>query len=180
MKDRKLATRYARALLAAIPDPATSERIGEFLAALGTTLETSRPVREALEDPATPRSARMKALQGLARGQNLPKELEAFLGTVVDHGRIDVLPAIAEVYRELREASQGVVAATITTAQPMTPEMHDRARRALETMTGKKVRLTTEVDATLIGGAVTQVGSMVYDGSLRTQLASLRRLMAQE
>jgi F-type H+-transporting ATPase subunit delta len=47
-------------------------------------------------------------------------------------------------------------------------------------MTGKKVRLTVEVDADLIGGAVTQIGSMVYDGSLRTQLESLRRQMAQE
>jgi F-type H+-transporting ATPase subunit delta len=180
MKDRKLASRYARALLAAIPDPTTAERIASFLGAVGETLETSRPVREALEDPATPRSARLKALQEIARGQNMPRELEAFLSTVVDHGRIDVLPAIAEVYRELREESEGVVAATITTAQPMTPELEDRARAALETMTGKKIRLTTQVDATLIGGAVTQVGSMVYDGSLRTQLANLRRRMAQE
>ena len=180
MKDRKLATRYARALLAAMPDPANRERIAAFLHALGSTLETSRDVADAFKDPATPPSARLRALQDLARTQQLPDAFDDFLATLVDHGRIQQLPAIADVYQELREAEVGIVAATITTASPMTPELEQRARRALETMTGKKVRLTVEVDADLIGGAVTQIGSMVYDGSLRTQLESLRRQMAQE
>mgnify|MGYP001828874919 CR=1 FL=1 len=180
MKDRKLATRYAKALLAAMPDPATRERIAAFLQALGSTLETSRAVADALKDPATPPSARLRVLQDLARTQQMPEPFDEFLATLVDHGRIQQLPTIAEVYRELREAEVGIVAATITTASPMTPELEQRARRALETMTGKRVRLTVEVDADLIGGAVTQIGSMVYDGSLRTQLESLRREMAQE
>jgi len=180
MNDRKLATRYARALLAALPDPTARDRVSAFLGALGETLETSRAIREAFEDPATPRSSRLDALRGLAREQGMPGEVETFLGTVVEHGRIPQLPVIATVFRELHEHEQGVVAATITTARPMDEALRDRARRALEAMTGKKVRLTTEVDADLIGGAVTQVGSMVYDGSLRTQLESLRRRMAQE
>ena len=52
--------------------------------------------------------------------------------------------------------------------------------RALETMTGRKVRLTTSVEPEILGGAVTKIGSKVYDGSLRTQLAQLRRKMTQE
>lgn len=180
MKDRKLATRYARALLAALPEPGVREQIAAFLQALATTLDTSHSVRDALNDPAMPRSARVQVLQDLAHTQNLPDEFDAFLATLVEHGRIEHLPTIAAVYRELREAQVGIVAATITTATPMTPELEQRARRALETMTGKKVRLTAEVDADLIGGAITQVGSLVYDGSLRTQLESLRRRMAQE
>ncbi len=51
---------------------------------------------------------------------------------------------------------------------------------ALQKLTGRKVRLTEQVDPELIGGAVTTVGSTVYDGSLRTQLSKLRRQMTQE
>jgi len=47
-------------------------------------------------------------------------------------------------------------------------------------MTGRKVRLTAQIEPELIGGAVTRIGSEVYDGSLRTQLAQLRRRMMQE
>jgi F-type H+-transporting ATPase subunit delta len=37
----------------------------------------------------------------------------------------------------------------------------------------RKVRLHTEVDATLIGGAVIRSGDLVIDGSLRTRLERL-------
>ena len=56
----------------------------------------------------------------------------------------------------------------------------DRARRALEKMTGRKIRLECKVDPELLGGAVTRVGSKVYDGSLRTQLEQLKRRLVQE
>ena len=79
-----------------------------------------------------------------------------------------------------REAGQGMVSATLTTAAPLTPELKARAVSALERLSGRKVNLTTEVDPGLLGGAVTQVGSMVYDGSLMTQLARLRRTMGEE
>jgi F-type H+-transporting ATPase subunit delta len=180
MKDRKLAARYARALLSALPDATVQATVGEFLGSIGQSMETSREIREALEDPATSRSARIRTLTELAHHEHMPAEMDAFLATVVDHGRIGQLPVIAHVYRELFEEQQGIVAATITTAQRMPEEQERRARHALETLTGKKIRLTTEIDETLIGGAITRVGSMVYDGSLRTQLESLRRRMAQE
>ena len=51
---------------------------------------------------------------------------------------------------------------------------------ALERLAGRKVHLTTAVDPALLGGAIARVGSMVYDGSLRTQLARLRRTMGEE
>jgi F-type H+-transporting ATPase subunit delta len=48
-------------------------------------------------------------------------------------------------------------------------------RRSLEQRTGKKVIVEAAVDAALIGGVVAQVGDLVLDGSVRTQLADLRQ-----
>ena len=39
--------------------------------------------------------------------------------------------------------------------------------------TGKQVELEEGVDPSLLGGVVASVGGMVFDGSLRTQLAQL-------
>ena len=47
-------------------------------------------------------------------------------------------------------------------------------RRRLGEVTGKDVYLELRQDPTLLGGVVSQVGSRVYDGSLRMQLARLR------
>jgi len=39
--------------------------------------------------------------------------------------------------------------------------------------------MTTKVDASLIGGVITRIGSTVYDGSVAAQLAKVRDRLAQ-
>ena len=179
MKDRNLATRYARALLAALPAD-RAEEADEFLMALGEGMQSSPEFRDLLLNPAVPRPARTQALVDLAKRNDMPAALVNLLRTIVDHNRTAALPSIASVFREEREKAAGIVVAEITSAVPLTEDLERRTRHALETATGKRIRLTTRTDPRLIGGAVTRVGSMVYDGSLRTQLTRLRQMMIQE
>jgi F-type H+-transporting ATPase subunit delta len=180
MKDRKLATRYARALLTSLGDDKRAERADEFLTVIRQTLDESADFRGLLYDPAVPRSTRKQVLRTLAEGASMPVQVANFMATVVDHNRITSLTSIAEVFHELREAAAGIVPAEITTAWPLTDDLKERTLRALEQITGRKIRLTATLDPGILGGAVTTVGSTVYDGSLKTQLDQLRRKMTQE
>ena len=49
----------------------------------------------------------------------------------------------------------------------------------LSATTQKKVLVERAVDPAILGGVVAQVGSVVYDGSLRTQLEDLRATLKQ-
>ena len=60
------------------------------------------------------------------------------------------------------------------------PGQRRRAQAVLEKLTGRKVRLDCRVEPEVLGGAVTKIGSKIYDGSLRSHLIELRRRMAQE
>jgi F-type H+-transporting ATPase subunit delta len=180
MRDRKLAVRYAHALLAALPSAEAAAKADDFLRSIAASMDSSREVREVFLNPAIPRAQRKAVLDSLATAHGLPNEARNFLFTVADHGRMGSLSTIAEVFHEERQAAEGVVPATLTTAAPLGAELQDRARKALEKLTGKQVQLQTRVEPGLLGGAVARIGSMVYDGSLRTQLAKLRRLMVEE
>jgi F-type H+-transporting ATPase subunit delta len=179
MKDRKLAFRYARALLSAVPPGEPARQVERFLLGIGGTMEQSREMRELLLDPAVAKADRVKVLTDLATRYDMPAEVHRFMDTVVEHRRIRNIPEMAELFRELREEADGIVPASVTTAAPMDDAMTARVRSALEKMTGKHVRLTVKVDPGLIGGAVTRVGSMVYDGSLETQLKMLRTQLVE-
>jgi len=50
----------------------------------------------------------------------------------------------------------------------------------LERLTGKRIRMRYTVDGSLIGGVVARIGSTVYDGSVRGQLATLERRLSLE
>ena len=62
----------------------------------------------------------------------------------------------------------------MVTASPLRDDQRERLRRALAARAGREVELEVRVDPTLIGGAIARVGGLVFDGSLRTQLAQLR------
>jgi F-type H+-transporting ATPase subunit delta len=180
MKDRKLASRYARALLSTLTDPTQAERAEEFLHALAAAIDESRDLRDVILNPAVPRSARRSVLEALARAHGAPDLVASFLRVVVDHGRAGNLPEIAEAYAEARAEQAGIVAVTLETATPLSDALKAKAKSSLEKLTGRSVRMKFGRNPALIGGAIARIGSKVYDGSLRTQLDILRRRMASE
>ena len=180
MQDRKLASRYAGALLSVFPDPSQAESADHFLTQVSRAMAESGELRDILFDPAYSRTARKAILHALGEERGMPHQVHNFLSAIIDHNRASVIPAIAEVFHEEREKAMGIVPAEITTASPLSEQLQARAQSTMEKLTGKKVRLTCEVEPELLGGAVTKIGSKVYDGSLRNQLDKLRRRMSQE
>src|SRR5262245_14809325 len=121
MKDRKLAARYSRALLAALPDRETAANADAFLQGVAA----SRPVpkvRDVFLNPAVSRREKAEILQGIAAAQGMPPRVRSFLLTVAEHGRLEALPTIATVFHEEREAAEGIVPAVVTTAAPLGPD----------------------------------------------------------
>jgi F-type H+-transporting ATPase subunit delta len=83
----------------------------------------------------------------------------------------DALAAYAQVAAQRRER----LVARVTTAIPLSDDEGERLRLALAGLYGHDVHLQIEVDATLVGGVVVQVGDEVLDGSVAGRLAEARR-----
>lgn len=180
MKDQRLASNYAGALLSILTDSQQAEQADAFLGAVRDLTSKSRQFRDLMRDPAVAQSARKKVLVALAASKGMPKTVQDFLAVVVDHNRSRYLANIAVEYHRLLQIRMGVVQAEITTASPLSPELQQRTQSALEKQSGRRVQLTCKVEPGLLGGAVTKIGSKIIDGSLKTQLAQLRQQMVQE
>ncbi len=68
----------------------------------------------------------------------------------------------------------GITRGEVVSAEPLSDDALRRVTDALSEMSGKRVLLTTGVNASLIGGLVAKVGDMVFDGTIRTQLNQLK------
>jgi F-type H+-transporting ATPase subunit delta len=84
------------------------------------------------------------------------------------------LGAINDFYQKLADEVTGVARATVTSAGEISADAVERIREALSRRTGKEIVLEVKQDPGLIGGLVTQIGDLVLDGSIRTQLLNMR------
>jgi F-type H+-transporting ATPase subunit delta len=99
---------------------------------------------------------------------------------LAERGRLDLVPLLADVYRERLLAHGNIVRATVTSATPLGPDKINGLAASLGGLTGKKVQIETTVDPALVGGVVARIGSTVYDGSIRTQLQKMKRQIVEQ
>ncbi|HYK90267.1 MAG TPA: ATP synthase F1 subunit delta, partial [Acidobacteriota bacterium] len=102
-----------------------------------------------------------------------------FLNVLLQHNRILYFEQIYQSYIRTVDERKGIVTAKVRTAAPLSEREQSTLRESLSRMTGKIVRLDMETDISLLGGLVVQIGSTVYDGSIRKQLAEMRRHLAE-
>jgi F-type H+-transporting ATPase subunit delta len=91
-----------------------------------------------------------------------------------EKGRFPFLQPINDFFQKLSDELKGVGRATVTAAAELSAEAVERIRGALSQRTGKDIVLDVRKDPNLLGGVVTQIGDLVLDGSIRTQLLKLR------
>lgn len=102
-----------------------------------------------------------------------------FLGVLAGARRLATLPEIVGLFEELRAEAEKVVRAKVTSAQALPESELDAIVAALKQRFGREVHVETEVDASLIGGAVVDAGDVVIDGSLKGKLAQLQSALSQ-
>jgi F-type H+-transporting ATPase subunit delta len=74
---------------------------------------------------------------------------------------------------------KGSLSASAITAQELTAKQKNNLAGGLKKALGSNVKLETEVDPRLLGGLIVQVGSVMFDSSLKTQLEGLKLAMKE-
>jgi F-type H+-transporting ATPase subunit delta len=171
-----LSLRYARAFAdvaeAAGLDPlAAQQQLRDF----AETVADSRDLREFLESPSIEMAKKLKLLDALAAKLGVYAQVRNFVAVIVEHGRVAELNDIRDEYGDLADAEAGAVEAKITTARPLNPEDRAQLEAQVTRMAGARVRPSYAEDASLLGGAVVEIGSTIYDGSVRAQLEQLKQ-----
>jgi F-type H+-transporting ATPase subunit delta len=170
MASGSLARRYAKAVL----ELGNTEKIAGDLRQLAKAMKESDELQTVLTNPAIRRGDRRKVLDGLLQrlvAHGLTKNLVYLL---LDGERLGALAAISRELDAMMEAKGGRITAEVTSAKPLDAGQLSQITAALEKLSGKKVTVSKKEDPTLLGGVVAKVGDRVYDGSLRTQLRTLR------
>ena len=171
---------YARAftdvVMRAKLDPA---RMIELLRSIEEMVAQSESLRRVLENPSIPSDRKLAILDAIGQRMGMVRQVRNFLAVLIEHRRLALLEEIVrEIERELNERL-GIADATVRSAR----ELSDAEKKLLEgeiaKLTGKRVRAQYQRDTSLLGGAVVQVGSTIYDGSVAGQLERIREQLVE-
>jgi F-type H+-transporting ATPase subunit delta len=96
------------------------------------------------------------------------------LRTVIDNGRLSVLPEIAAQFRTLANARSGVSDAIVHSAFAIDAAALTDLVASLEKRFGRKLNASVQIDPELIGGVRVVVGDEVLDTSIKARLEQMR------
>jgi len=181
MSVQAITRRYAQALADVATERNQIEQIGLDLEAFVRIMESSAELRSLFASPIISQGDKASVLNALIErvkpGQLTANLLRAMLG----NGRLHHLPEVYEQFRREINDRKGLIVAEVTSATRMDESEQQKLAGTLSRLTGKQIQFKLNVDPSLIGGAVTRIGSIVYDGSVRTQLREIKqRLKAAE
>jgi F-type H+-transporting ATPase subunit delta len=142
---------------------------------MGSALAQLREAAPKLEK-IDPRARDVEAQITAALPKNALPEVKNFLLVLAREGALKQIPAIVNAFGAFEQRDH-VLDTRITSAVPLSAEQRERIAKELRARYSEELRVSFDVDESLIGGLIIRVGDQVLDTSLRTRLGHVQRSM---
>jgi F-type H+-transporting ATPase subunit delta len=175
LSDTAIAMRYASALFDVVRgDAAARTRARAGLAALAGAVRD--PALAALVDnPRVSEPDKAAVLDRLAERAGAGDPVRRLAGVLAGHGRAALLGEVEAAFGRLADADEGRHHVTVTTAFPLPETLKTTVEGRLKALVGARAEIRHRVDPEALGGLVVQIGSKVFDHSIRHHLAQMRQ-----
>lgn len=176
MSDSIIANRYAAALFEAAGGADAADRVRAELFSLAKAAAAD-DLAKLVANPRVPAADKVAVLTALGERLEVTEKTMNLLKLLLANGRVKLLGKVAEAFARLADAALGRVAVTVTSASALKGAAKTKVDKQLTQILGGKADIQHKVDPAILGGLVVQVGSKVFDNSIRHHLAQLRQAL---
>lgn len=177
----EVGNRYARALADVVIDrKLIPGRVREQVNSIAQLVAANDNLRHIWDNPSVPSDQKKKLLDAIAQRMVLDQMVRNFIAVLIDNDRIGMIDIIARQFEVELDSQLGIAEAKVTSSRDLTTDERLALENQIKQITGKSVRASYATDKGLIGGAVVQIGSTIYDGSVRGQLSRIRETLSAE
>jgi F-type H+-transporting ATPase subunit delta len=170
----RAANRYARALAEVVGGGADYRGLLDELDSFRAVLAESRELLEVFEAPALALTSKLRVLDAVAQRLKLSLPVANFLRVLLKNYRMAFFEDVYRAFRRVAHQRLGIVAVKVYSADALAQAQRDTLAARFGETTGKQVEFEFHLDPDLVGGLRAQVGSTVYDGSVRGALDRLK------
>lgn len=179
MLEQRVARRYAKALIESVG--VKNIRTLDKDISIAWELWTRSPVLRAwFLNPSIKRHERVKKIENIIKNVEVSDTMKKFFRLLALKNRMNLLPEILQITRELSDEVQNRVRGEIITAYEVKRESVERIKGTLEEKLNKEILLKQQIDRKIIGGAILKIKGTIFDGSLITRLNRLKERLKEE
>src|SRR5215831_3854393 len=168
-----VANRYAKALADVVTEGGDPRGARDAIHGFNQLMTGHAELQSVFSNPTIPVAQKQGVLDALIERMQPPQTVKNFLQLLLKNYRLHQLGEIVEAFDREIDRRIGVVTAEITTAGPLDEKEKAELSNRLNQITGKTVRLQFSIDPDIIGGVVTRIGSVIYDGSIKNHLREI-------
>lgn len=168
-----IARRYAQAFFRLVrhDNPTT---VQEGLQALSQALKDSSAFKHVLASPVFTLNEKLEVLTALCERTGCPPVMGRFCEQLLKKNRIGFLPEIAEAFKVLMIRQSGKQQIVVVSAQPVDDTMKQDILAQLGATANREVEVDFQSDPSLLAGVQIQIGSRVFDSTVRGRLHKMR------
>lgn len=149
--------------------------IGAQLQQYRAMFRANAGLQQVLENPSIDLDVKLDILRAIFERTQPAPFVKNFLILLAQKDRLRHFDSICQHFERLANEELHRVVAQVTTATTLEAEQRQAVINKIAAMTQKEVILESQVDPSLLGGLVIRVDHVVLDGSLRGQLARMRK-----
>jgi F-type H+-transporting ATPase subunit O len=182
MKLFGLEGRYAMALYSAAAKKNVLDKVEAELKGVRHYLSKNPKIRELMEQPILTRKQNTDMVISLLDKSKYHEITINFFILLAENSRLKYTNKILESFQLLMRTHRGEVQAVVTSAKEVTPEMVAQLHHALQKkflQTGQTLHISTQVDPSILGGLIVEVGDRTLDLSVATKMKRLNQLLAE-
>ncbi len=174
MKNLRIATRYAKALLSLVEENNMLDEAYESMSIVQEVFEKHKEMRVILSSPVVRESKKLNIIKKVFEGK-VNEFILKYLLIITRKKRSMLIGPIAFEYKRLHKEKLNIETVTVITASEIDEQIHKKVMEVARRVTDKDVEFQNKIEPSIIGGFILKIGDYFYDASVRRSLANMKK-----
>lgn len=177
MKNSKVASRYARAFLDLAIEQKSLDSVQGDMNMLSATCKESREFVMLLTSPLVKADKKIAIFKEAF--EQFEKMTMSFMELITKNSREDLLPEIADAFEAQVKELRGIVPITLFSASKLDDATRGAIIAKVQASVDGQLEVEEQIDESLIGGFMVQMGDTRVDASVSSQLNNLKQRLTR-
>lgn len=170
---RDFCTDYAQALFSLAEDEKALDTYLNQLQTIKSVLDENEDFVKFLDSPAIAKEERLDAAEQAF--SDAERNIISFIKILIEKRRAFCLVKCIDIFAKGYDEKNNIERVTCITAVPLTDAQQEGMQKKLETLTGKTIVITNEVDPSVMGGVLLRLKNSEINGSVAQRLKDIEK-----